>query len=246
MPTALTEHCSTAHDGKIYTFGGCDLSLHVTDLVQVYDIASGTWTTGPRMPVPAAHPSATVLDDTIYVIGGFNGSNYQASVQIYDPATGTWKLGTDMLEPVDQAAFDTYNDKLYVYFLGSTYVGTLEPPPVIEATVDVDPDTLNLKSKGRWITCYIELPEGYNVDDIDVSTIMLNDQVPAELHPTEIGDYDADGIADLMVKFGRSAVQAILEVGDAVEITVTGELTDGTLFEGNDTIRVIDKGGKKK
>ncbi|UCF08160.1 MAG: exo-alpha-sialidase, partial [Thermoplasmata archaeon] len=31
------------------------------------------------------------------------------------------------------------------------------PQSQIEATIDIDPDTLNLKSKGRWITVYIEL-----------------------------------------------------------------------------------------
>lgn len=116
--------------------------------------------------------------------------------------------------------------------------------PTIEGCADIDPDTLNLKSKGKWITCYIELPEGYDVADIDVSTIKLNDTVPAEAKPTAIGDYDGDGIADLMVKFDRSAVQALLQEGE-VELTVTGELTDETPFEGSDTIRVINPGGKK-
>ena len=115
----------------------------------------------------------------------------------------------------------------------------------VSATIDMDPDTLNLKSKGKLITAYVELPEGYDVADIDVSTILLEDTISAEAHPTEIRDYDDDGFADLMVKFDRSAVQGILEVGDEVEITVTGELTDGTVFEGSDTIRVIDKGKGK-
>jgi hypothetical protein len=112
-------------------------------------------------------------------------------------------------------------------------------------TIDFDPDTLNLKSKGKWVTTYIELPESYDVSYINVSTVVLNYQVHAEDHPTEIGDYDNDGIADLMVKFDRHAVEEILEVGEEVEVTVTGELIDGTQFEGTDTIRVIDKGGKK-
>ena len=106
-------------------------------------------------------------------------------------------------------------------------------------TIDIDPDTLNLKSKGNWITCYIELPEGYNVEDIDISTILLNDVVHAEDHPTEISDHDNNGISDLMVKFDRQAVQDILKIGDNVAITVTGELIDGTRFEGTDYIRVI-------
>ena len=111
-------------------------------------------------------------------------------------------------------------------------------------TVDFDPDTLNLKSKGKVVTVYIELPEGYDVDDIDISTVMLNGIVPALAHPTDVGDYDSDGVPDLMVKFDRSDVQDVLEPGNEVEVTVSGQLTDGTTFEGTDTIRVIEKGRK--
>ena len=105
--------------------------------------------------------------------------------------------------------------------------------------VDIDPDTLNLKSKGKWITAYIELPEGYDVNGIDVSTVRLDDTIPAELRPTEIGDYDNDGIPDLMVKFSRQDLIEILSVGQAT-LTITGEV-NGTSFEGSDTIRAIGK-----
>lgn len=36
-----------------------------------------------------------------------------------------------------------------------------------------------------------------------------------------------------MVKFNKPAVQAILKIGDEVEITITGELIDGRLFQGS-------------
>ena len=75
--------------------------------------------------------------------------------------------------------------------------------------------------------------------DIDVSTIMLNEQVAAESRPTGILDHDGDGVAELMVKFSRSGVQGILGTADQAELTVTGELADGTLFEGADTIKVV-------
>jgi hypothetical protein len=114
---------------------------------------------------------------------------------------------------------------------------------VISATVDLDPDTLNLKSKGKWVTAYIELPEDYDVTDIDVDTVTLEDAVPAEHRPTELGDYDDDGFTDLMVKFNR---QALIEYLDGttgeVTLTVSGELGDGTPFEGNNTITVINPG----
>lgn len=122
--------------------------------------------------------------------------------------------------------------------------------PVITATIDIDPDALNLKSRGKWVTAYIELPEGYDVADIDVSTVGLyeggNLIAGAEPHPTEIGDYDDDGVPDLMVKFDRQVLIDYLKAqgygdGDMVELTVTGEVA-GTPFKGFDTIRVISKG----
>ena len=109
----------------------------------------------------------------------------------------------------------------------------------ISATIDIEPNTLNLKSKGKSVTAYIELSEGYDASDIDISTVELNGEIPAELHPTEIGDYDEDGILERMVKFDRTEVMALLSVGEAT-LTITGEVND-TPFEGSDTIRVIDE-----
>ncbi|MCK4443511.1 MAG: hypothetical protein KAW09_03140, partial [Thermoplasmata archaeon] len=43
----------------------------------------------------------------------------------------------------------------------------------IDATVEIHPETLNLKSKGRWVTCIIELPDYLDESDIDPSTVML-------------------------------------------------------------------------
>ncbi|MEW6592213.1 MAG: hypothetical protein AB1305_00770 [Candidatus Hadarchaeota archaeon] len=122
----------------------------------------------------------------------------------------------------------------------SLFAVMFELPKRIEAVVDIKPDTLNLKSNGKWITAYIELPIGQDVSDIDVSTVLLEGVVPAELHPTSIGDHDVDGVPDLMVKFDRSAVQSLLSPG-TVTLKVTGRV--GALdFEGSDEISVIAPG----
>ena len=132
-----------------------------------------------------------------------------------------------------------HDDHVYEYdnkILGLNIVDWLLTPV---ARVEIDPDTLNLKSKGKLISAYIELPVDYDVNDIDIYTVRLNGEISAELHPTEIGDYDADSILDLMVKFDRQDLIVILSAGEAT-LTVTGEV-NGTPFDGSDTIRVIDE-----
>ena len=143
---------------------------------------------------------------------------------------------------------DTNRTKTVTMDTNITLTGVFTPVPPI-ATVDIDPDTLNLKSKGKWITCYIELPKGYDVSDIDRTTILLNDTIPVDPFwidkPLEsvVGDYDDDGIPDLMFKFSRTEVSEYIHYvkgityGD-VTLTITGELYDGSLFEGSDVIRI--------
>jgi len=111
-------------------------------------------------------------------------------------------------------------------------------PLIIEAGIDIDPDTLNVKSKGRWITCYICLPEEYNVADIDSYSVFLEDEIEA---PWIWFDEKEQVV---MARFNRSEVQDILEPGE-VELTVSGILLDRTRFKGTDIIRVIDKGNNK-
>lgn len=121
---------------------------------------------------------------------------------------------------------------------------------LIEATIDIDPNTLNLRSKGKWITAYIELPEGYNVADINVSSIMLNNTIPVEPKPMAVGDYDNDSIPDLMVKFDRaeviSYILANIDLTELIEerfmtitLTIIGYLYDGTPFQGRTAIKII-------
>jgi hypothetical protein len=122
-------------------------------------------------------------------------------------------------------------------------IGSL--PILLTATVDIDPNTLDLKSDYEWVTCYIELPLIYDVWDIDVSSILLNDTIPVDDGvPAEIGDYDSDGIPDLMVQFNRTELTAhIYHVSGIiygnVTLTITGQLADETMFEGSDTIEVM-------
>jgi hypothetical protein len=119
--------------------------------------------------------------------------------------------------------------------------------PGLDATVDVDPDTLNLKSDGEWLTAYIELPMNYDVANIDVLSVLLNDTITVDPDaPATIGDYDDDGISDLMLKFSRFDVQNYIiatlgtpERFTLVTLTISGNLNEGIHFQGSEMIRVI-------
>lgn len=127
-------------------------------------------------------------------------------------------------------------------YMGSHYHAMLWTPIwTIEATVDIKPETLNLKSEGQYVTAYIELPAGeWGLEGIDVSSLRLNETIePAECRPAT-GDYDADGIPDLMVKFSREALCGVLSAGKQT-IALTGTFKDGADLTGEDTIRVLAK-----
>ena len=110
---------------------------------------------------------------------------------------------------------------------------------------------MNLKTYvAKWITCYVELPLGCDVSDIDISTILVNGTIPAELNPICVGDEDGDGIPDLTIKLDRAQVIAYITANVnmtelaktkfmTIILAVTSELYDGTPFQGHDTIRIV-------
>jgi hypothetical protein len=100
----------------------------------------------------------------------------------------------------------------------------------VVVAIDIKPDTLNLKSKGVFTT-FIELPEGYGQEDVDIGTVEC-EGAPA------VKAMMADDNR-LIVKFNTEDLVGV-STGDDVELIVTGQLLDGTPFVGSDTIRVID------
>ena len=130
------------------------------------------------------------------------------------------------------------------------------------ATLDFYPGTMDVTSKGRYLTAYIEIEENDNqntVDQIDKASICLkkaNDtmilikgKMLYTVGPAEIGDYDEDGAPDLMVNFDRQALSKFLLANGfksgEVMLTVCGQFYDGTKFMGMKSITIQIKKSKK-
>lgn len=109
--------------------------------------------------------------------------------------------------------------------------------------MNVSPKSLNLRSKGRWLRATIKIPEGYDVKDINTTTIRLNGTVEAESKPRIVRHRWME--TGLIVKFERQAVIDLItkdrqlnKFGTAT-LTITGSFKDGTQFQGSDSIKVV-------
>jgi len=121
-------------------------------------------------------------------------------------------------------------------------MGADELVVAIPAEVKVTPKTLNPASKGNWITCIIRLPDNYDIGEVDTDSITLNGVSRARSKTNEEAQ-------TLLIKFDRSKIQDTLQhtLSAATEsvslLSVRGELNGGTVFQGSDTITIVNKGG---
>jgi len=162
--------------------------------------------------------------------------------------------------------------KLYViYQIDGTeaqYLMVGTPPVTTEGVlVEIHPETLNLGSKGRWVTCIIDLPEGTDENEIDLETVKISRiEIPAlsidalvEMPVAPGAPWSVeplDGKQVLKVKFLRydkanstnpqSLIGKLRELLGAVsadpgryQVTLTVDmLTSLGQFSGTDTIRI--------
>lgn len=110
-PRARDHFHAAVVDGKLYLAGG-RLSggpggtfAPLIAEVDVYDFATGTWTTAPDLPTPRAAASVAAFQDELYVIGGEIGTDLQGNAvndavkttEAYHPATGSWSTKSDLI-----------------------------------------------------------------------------------------------------------------------------------------------------
>ena len=107
------------------------------------------------------------------------------------------------------------------------------PNPLV-VTVDVMPNTLNLKSNGRTVTVNTTVDGGgKTAEDLVASSVELEGLSSINTAIDNNGD-------SLITKYDRADFEDEVSPGDAVTVTVDGDFTDGDTFSETDDIRVID------
>lgn len=103
MPHAVHDAGSAQIDGRIYVVGGFDADGIATAHLQIFDPASGSWSTGPDLPAALGEVAVAAGGGRLYVFGGTpqwqqqpTGAEIVATTYVYDPAARRWTQGAAM------------------------------------------------------------------------------------------------------------------------------------------------------
>jgi hypothetical protein len=180
--------------------------------------------------------------DYILSVGDYELSQNDAAAETNYNSFGPFGSGDSVV---------TDHGDYQVTFTGDITLPSEENPPdaPIEASIDIRPKTLNLKSKGKFVNCVIKLPKGHDVEEIkenavDITAEIDGRELASPLHMTgcpEIGYYDGEpGERLLRVKFDRQELIDLVGVENGeVNLTISGTTKHGATFKGTDEIRVI-------
>lgn len=89
------QHCMESLQDHLYVAGGvCNLRKYYTDqqACEMYDPVTDSWTDFASLPVPHVGAASAVLEEKIYVMGGYCQDDYSESglVHRFDPSTQRW------------------------------------------------------------------------------------------------------------------------------------------------------------
>jgi N-acetylneuraminic acid mutarotase len=108
-------------NGRMYVIGGYPGDRIPSNVVQVWDSRTDTWSDGPAVPMPLHHAAAVAVNGKIYLIGGEvdgAGTNrpsiFLDTVFELDPAVGTWVPRAPMPSPRSGQAAVVHDGKVYV------------------------------------------------------------------------------------------------------------------------------------
>jgi len=119
MPTKRQHIFGDISGENIYIAGGllclkCEEEEQLSADLDVYNISNNRWSSLPAMPTSRQNPLVSIVEDSIYVIGGMDNSNNIKPVEVFDVQTQTWKKISDVPEPGFFAGSVVYRNKIFI------------------------------------------------------------------------------------------------------------------------------------
>ena len=93
-PTAVANVGVVAWRGSLYVPGGYTAAGDASDALEIYDPGRDSWSSGPSLPEPLFGYALALVEDSLVVFGGSNGTSYRDVTYIYDLVAQKWSAGT--------------------------------------------------------------------------------------------------------------------------------------------------------
>src|ERR1043166_42825 len=95
LPAPRQEVAVAAWREQVWVIGGFGDNAEPVATVESYDPAHNVWETWPSLPVAVHHAAAAVVDNRLFVVGGFSGGRLRWTAQetVYEfvGARGVWE-----------------------------------------------------------------------------------------------------------------------------------------------------------
>ncbi len=173
MPERRDHVSAAVVAGKLYVIGGRTYGTGSRSENDVYDFATGRWTTGlARLPTLRSGAATAVFGDEVVVIGGelYQQGTFN-SVEAYNTMTNTWRSMTPMPTARHGIQAAMFNGSAYIT-AGGTKMGGGAPTDIQEvfSIDDSDPPTVPGKPSGvSNSSSAIDLTWAASTDDLSTS-----------------------------------------------------------------------------
>lgn len=103
-------------DGKIYIPGGFRSGGAATDLVEVFQPATNSWSTIPPLPITMHHLSFAAVNGQLYVLGGYTGNSFTPTPRVFafNFTTNNWTERASLPAARGAAVAAVHNGLIYV------------------------------------------------------------------------------------------------------------------------------------
>ncbi|MHC4461103.1 MAG: GLUG motif-containing protein, partial [Planctomycetota bacterium] len=194
-------------------------------------------------------------DDYIGGLVGYSGDWSHVSDSFWDTETSgqTTSAGGTGKTTAEMQTESTFTDAGWD-FVGETingiediwFIPQQDYPHLLwegmQVPMKLTPRTLNCRSKGNWVKAHLTLPQGFTVEDVDPNRPAVLHSFGFQSAPLYVFVNENETV-EIEAAFEREALCSL--AGDWPQIlTVVGFLTDGNIFLGTSTVRMITPGLK--
>ena len=120
LPTPRFALSADVVDGKILVSGGVAFrpeGFNNFTVIEIYDPATNTWSSSDSftLPWPAAGHGTAVIDDNLYVFGGYSDDDIHPRTHRYSFKDNSWQAMTPLPSPIAAMGVAVCNGEIYTF-----------------------------------------------------------------------------------------------------------------------------------